>query len=195
MKVWSPSFWNRLVSSIANASSCFTPLHSEALACRDCIFFSLPLFHCGDLIRRLTWNSEHTESGLFIYELVGSCGLHGVVIYRESKLKSFDEWDWKGGWKFGKLKKIKTVGYLGCFLSFMLRPSYSGKKWKKIDMYERVHVWGYNVVVSQKKKKRKKSLQCRYTRDIPPLEELIGLCAVWILFIWSNSNKHAWGLG
>ena len=84
MKVWSPSFWNRLVSSIANASSCFTPLHSEALACRDCIFFSLPLFHCGDLIRRLTWNSEHRESGLFIYELVGSCGLHGVVIYRES---------------------------------------------------------------------------------------------------------------
>ena len=159
MKVWSPSFWNRLVSSIANASSCFTPLHSEALACRDCIFFSLPLFHCGDLIRRLTWNSEHTESGLFIYELVGSCGLHGVVIYRESKLKSFDEWDWKGGWKFGKLKKIKTVGYLGCFLSFMLRPSYSGKKKKKKNR----HVWESACMrlqcrcFSKKEKKEKKA--------------------------------------
>ena len=52
----------------------------------------------------------------------------------------------------------------------------------------------YEVTMSLFLKKRKKSLQCRFTRDIPPLEELIGLCAVWILFIWSNSNKHAWGL-
>lgn len=40
--------------------------------------------------------------------------------------------------------KKKTVGYSGCFLSFMLCPSFSGKN---IDMYERVRVWGNNVVI------------------------------------------------
>lgn len=38
MKVWRPSFWKRLVSSMPKASSMETPLHSEAFCCRLCIF-------------------------------------------------------------------------------------------------------------------------------------------------------------
>lgn len=41
MKVSRPSFSYKLVVSMANASSVFTPLHSDAFSCSDCIFFLL----------------------------------------------------------------------------------------------------------------------------------------------------------
>lgn len=86
MKVWRPSFWKRLVSSMEKASSVETPLHSEAFCWRLCIVKNGTVFW----IKR-RWNVRDLFIGIVVFAWIAREKEFDTV-GADSVLLCFEKW-------------------------------------------------------------------------------------------------------